>query len=144
MGPFRAQKRGGSKIILSLDDDAFRESDLNLNASQISPEDAFDRQWMRLLLKRARENLRNENDRNGDAELFDDICECLMDQTPRGLYAEIAAKRNTTKAAIAKFVQRQRERMRVLLRVEVAETVSIPTQVDEELKELQQAMNPTS
>ena len=56
-------------------------------------------------------------------------------------YAELAAKLETTAAALKMAVSRMRQRYGELLRAEIANTVSSPAEVEAELRELLAALN---
>lgn len=131
-------KRGGGQLVISLDHDAAREQIGDGRGTDLSPDEAFDVNWASVVLSRAIEALHREQEAKASRELFYAVRECLEGQGPRGVYAEIAELHDTTREAVAKFVQRLRNRLRDLVREQVADTVSHPGQTDEELKTLQE------
>ena len=78
--------------------------------------------------------LRAEYTVSGKTELFDSISRSLSQ--PRGAvpYAEIAAQFNTTEPAIKMAVRRLRTRYREILRAEIAQTVSRPEEIEDEIR----------
>jgi RNA polymerase sigma factor (sigma-70 family) len=130
----RAQKRGGGQKVLSIDRDT-AESRYHLEpAHELSPERIYERQWAQTLLGEVLARLREEYHRQGKSALFAGISASLSQ--PRGAvpYADLAARLNTTEAAIKMAVQRLRSRYRELLRAEIAETLTRPSDVEEEIR----------
>lgn len=133
-------KRGGAAIVVSIDDDSWESLASCEEESLPSPEEAFDRRWMSLLIQRATDKLRQEQEIAGSVSEFEAVHDCLLGCAPHGSYEKIAAAQGTTKTAIAKKIQRLRERLRALIRTEVAQTVAHLSQVDEELGLLRKFM----
>jgi RNA polymerase sigma factor (sigma-70 family) len=130
----RARKRGGGHAIVSLDC-AQAESRLDLEpACDLTAEKIYERQWAQALLGQVLAELRAEYAVSGKTELFDAISRSLSQ--PRGAvpYAGIAAQLNTTEAAIKMAVRRLRARYREILRAEIAQTVSRPEEIEDEIR----------
>ena len=64
----------------------------------------------------------------------------LRGEGPPGGYAAAAERLGTTEGAVKTAVHRLRKTFRAQLRAAIAETVSDPAEVDEELKYLERAL----
>jgi RNA polymerase sigma-70 factor (ECF subfamily) len=132
----RARKRGGGQTVVSLDC-AEAESRLNLEAAHdLTADRIYERQWAQTLLEQVLAELRAEYNAAGRGALFDAIGGSLSQ--PRGAmpYADIAVRLNTTEAAVKMAVRRLRARYRELLRATIAQTVSDPEEIEEEIRHL--------
>jgi DNA-directed RNA polymerase specialized sigma24 family protein len=131
----RAQKRGGGVRTISLSD-AEAESGYRIEPiDTLTPEQAFNRRWAMTVLSRVVNRLRAEYRRRDQLPLFDAIQGTLTGEVTAG-YATLAGQLGTTEGALQVAAHRMRKRYRELLRLEVAQTVSDPALVDEELREL--------
>src|SRR5262249_35020525 len=108
-----------------------------------TPERIFQRKWARALLDRVLLQLRAEFGQDGRADQFDRL-KGYLTGSAQVRYAELAASLGVTEAALKSAVQRLRQRYRELLRAEVGATVADPSEVDEELRFLAQAMSSRS
>lgn len=140
----RAQKRGGGKTILSLDDDTAENRYALEPVAQVSPEKNFDRRWALALLDQALTRLWDEFVAAGKAEQFNALKVFLEDGTNAGEYAPVADQLKMTPAAVAMAVSRLRQRYRDLLLEEVAQTVSNPAEIEGELRYLFATLNSSS
>ena len=134
----RAQKRGGGVTFLEWD--ALEpEARYALEPARSSDAEAgFDREWAQESIARAQEKLRAELEARGKGELLEALRGSLTgDEPPR---AETAARLGLTEGAVKAAVHRLRQRYRELLRAEIAETVSDPAEVDDELRHLVAAL----
>jgi RNA polymerase sigma factor (sigma-70 family) len=132
----RAQKRGGLDTVISMDC-AQAESRLGLEpAHDVTAEKIYERHWAQALLDRVLAALREEYAATGKQKLFESIGTSLSQ--PRGAlpYATIARELKTTEAAIKMAVRRLRARYREHLRAEIAQTVSRPEEIEEEIRYL--------
>jgi RNA polymerase sigma-70 factor (ECF subfamily) len=134
----RAQKRGGGVTILELD--AFGpESRHALEPARTPDLDAgFDRDWALQSVARAMEQLQAESVATGKGALFEALKGSLTGDEPAR--SETAARLGMTAGAVKVAVHRLRRRYRELLRAEVAETVSDPSDVDDEMRHLVAAL----
>jgi RNA polymerase sigma-70 factor (ECF subfamily) len=129
----RAQKRGAGKI-LSLDA-AHAETRYGLEPiDERSPEVLYDRAWALALLQAVFCRLQDEYTRAGKSALFRDLRFCLTGQRSAIPYHELADKLQLPENTIKTLVRRLRQRYRELLREEVAQTVSSPEQIEQELQ----------
>jgi len=135
-----AQKRGGGQKILSLDL-ATAEQRFDLEpAVNVSPDQAFDRQWATTLLNEVLSRLENEYQHEGKTELFNALKQTLAGARESQPYAELAATLDMSDGAVRVAVHRLRKRYRDLLQVEISNTVGSPAEVKEELRYLFKAM----
>ncbi len=128
-----ARKRGGGQIPLPIDEAAETryQQDLVVVAT---PETLFDRQWAWTVLDRVFSRLREEYCSSGKAKLFDQLRSCLPGAEQPASYPQIAAALHMNEPAVRKAVQRLRRRCGELLRSEIADTVSGPGEIDEEMR----------
>jgi RNA polymerase sigma-70 factor (ECF subfamily) len=127
-------KRGGGQTILSLDVDAAEDSYQNLPADTLTPERLFERQWALALLDLTRERLREEWTAAGKETLFATLQVFLTgEQQP---YAPTALALGLSEGAVRTAVHRLRQRYGEILRAEVAQTLSRPDDLEDELRHL--------
>jgi RNA polymerase sigma-70 factor (ECF subfamily) len=136
-----AQKRGGGAKLISLDHDAAEQEYLQIASASLSPEKVFDQQWAVVLLDHTVSRLREEFAGAGKSALFDELKVFLTGEKPKGGYAELALKLNTTEAALKMTVSRMRQRYGEILRAEIANTVSSPDEIEEEMHALFAALS---
>jgi DNA-directed RNA polymerase specialized sigma24 family protein len=136
-----AQKRGGGVSFLPLDDQSTGLGSVQVAAPGLSPEEFFDQQWFITLLEQAVGKLRQEFRAAEKGEVFEGLKIYLTGEGREASYADLAARLNTTTAALKMAVSRMRQRYRELLRAEIASTVSSPEEVEEELRALFAALS---
>jgi len=132
----KAQKRGGRDTVLSIDEES-AEARYGLEpAHEMTAERIYEQRWAQALLERVLQQLCEEYAGLGKVALFEQISASLS--RPRGgvPYADIAARLDTTEAAVKMAVQRLRKRYRERLRAEIAHTVAGPEEVEEEIRYL--------
>jgi RNA polymerase sigma-70 factor (ECF subfamily) len=131
-----AQKRGGTRIILSLDANT-AESRYRLEPSHdLTPERLFERQWALTVLDRVLAGLQADWTAHGKEALFDRLKPFLTAQQHSAGYAQVAAELGMTEGAVKTAVHRLRRRYRELLRAEIAQTVAGPEEIDDEIRYL--------
>ena len=134
-----ALKQGGGAPPVSLDS-ADAEDRYRLEpADHETPELVFERRWGLTVMERTMERLRGDYD--DQTGRFEPLKQCLTGDNP-DRYAAIAATLEMTPAAVKAAVHRLRQRYGVLLREEIAQTVSNPEEVDEELRHLLGVVRP--
>ena len=132
----RSQKRGGGRSFISLDD-AKAENRYQMEpASDLSPEKIFERRWAIALLDQALAGLREEALTAGKVHLFDELKVFITDKGDAGDYPAAATRLAMTEVAVRVAVHRLRARYGELLRAEIAQTVSSPAEIDEEIRHL--------
>ncbi len=138
----QAAKRGGGKIIFSLDAISPEQFQCIEPSSDLSPDKLFDQRWAVKLLEAAMTRLQEEMaDANRSAQ-FEELKKFLTEEPDGGDYTAVSARLRITSQAVAVAVHRLRQRYRQLVRAEVANTVSTQTEVEEEMRHLLAALNP--
>ena len=132
-------KRGGNITHFSLNwqsaDSQFQIAD---TASR-SPDEAFDREWALALLERVMVQLRDESTVAGRAERFEQLKRFLAVGKGEIPYALAASELLMDAGTLRVAIYRLRKRYRELLKQEVADTLSDPAMVEEELAVLLRA-----
>jgi RNA polymerase sigma-70 factor (ECF subfamily) len=132
----RAQKRGGGRAPLLLDF-AAAEHHLALEpAAGTTPEQEYERQWAVALLRQVLAQLEQECARTGKGELFAALKPFLLGEHGEATYATAAQDLALTVAAVKMAASRLRRRYRELLREAIAQTVSTPEDVEDEIRPL--------
>ncbi len=132
----RAAKRGGGREILSLDDHDAESRYALEPVENLTAEKIFERRWATALLDRVVARLRDEHVRAEKVELYEALKGCLTLESRAAAYAELGARLNMTEGAVKVAAHRLRQRYREVLREEIAQTVSGPEEVEEELRHL--------
>ena len=136
----KAQKRGGGKTILSLDEQT-AESRYSLEPrDETDPEKIFERRWALTLLEKVLRQLRQEYTTDNKTALFEQIKDCLTGEKTSAPYAILAAKLEMTEGALKVAVHRMRQRYGELLRLEIANTVATSQELDDEIRYLISAL----
>jgi DNA-directed RNA polymerase specialized sigma24 family protein len=133
-----AQKRGGGRMIFSLDEgrvEAEKQSPAWARPD-LTPEEAFDLRWALEVLGRAAESLEAEAVAAGRGEWFAQLRPFLSEDAEGGDYAAPAAALGMTVNGFAQAVHRLRERYRQALRAEISETVLDAEMLEEEMASL--------
>lgn len=118
----RRVKRGGRVHFKSLDTDPAYDSTRQGIADTETPERAFERCWAHALLDSAMNRLRQEAIDSGKQELFDSLGEFLTERPDEADYARVAAALKMRRNTLAVAVHRMRQRLRELVRDELAQT----------------------
>ena len=131
----RALKRGGGHGIVSLDLSDAERRYASEPVDRWTPETLFHRRWALETLQSVLERLRLEWDEPGRREFFAAVEEGIAGDMARP-YSEIAEQLGMTEGAVKTAVHRLRRRYREFLREQIAETVSDPSLVDDEIRDL--------
>ena len=132
----RAQKRGGGTALVSLDDQNAAERYALEDVRELAPELVYDRRWAITLLEQAWDRLRAECEATDRLPLFDHLRAVQSDEAHAPSYEQLGATLKMTESALKSALFRLRSRYREVLRAEVAETVSDPRDVDDEIRHL--------
>jgi len=132
----RAQKRGGGRTFISLDETSVEEHRFLEAVHQLNPDQLFERRWAQTILDRALHRLREEYRATGKSDLFDQLKDLQPGAHGPTSYAQLGAQFGMTEAALKSAVHRLRQRHRELLREEIAQTVARPEEIDEEIRYL--------
>jgi RNA polymerase sigma-70 factor (ECF subfamily) len=131
-----AQKRGGGQVPLSLDFEGGETRFTLEPAYELTAEKLFERRWALTLLEQMLATLRDEFARSGKLALFEHLKPYLGGDASTVPYRQLAAELGMTEGAIKVSVHRLRRRCGELLRAAIARTVVGPEEVDEELRDL--------
>lgn len=138
----RAQKRGGGNMPVQLDEAALSEAETYASrCKDWSADGIFDREWAASLARQALDRLALEYELGGKGALFEALKSRLTTGEAAAIpYEELANRLGCTAVHLRVDVTRLRARYRAILREEVGGTVVDPRDVDEELRNLRQAM----
>ncbi|PYK03361.1 MAG: RNA polymerase subunit sigma-24 [Verrucomicrobia bacterium] len=129
-----AVKRGEGRALVPLDELLARErADLE-PADTLTADRIYERRWALTLLEQVLARLESEYRTAGNAKLFDHLKELLLDEPDRKSQADIAAELGMTENAVKQAFHRLRQRYRELLCDEIAQTVAVPGDVEDELR----------
>jgi RNA polymerase sigma-70 factor (ECF subfamily) len=135
-----AQKRGGGRPLISLDDAQVEERYAREPVEKHTPETIFELSWARTVLDHAALALKKEFSSGGKQAVFARLQPYLQSGRSDTSYAQTAAALGKTEDAIKSSVQRLRQRFQQLLREQIAETVETAAEVDEELQHLRRVL----
>ena len=131
-----AVKRGGRAVVVPLEMETAEGIYVREIADEETPDTVFERRWAMALLERTLIRLRAEFDAAGKAILFRALEGHLTGDVQAPPYAQLAIDLGTTEGAIKVTVHRLRRRFGVVLRDEIAETVTSEADIDAEIREL--------
>ncbi|MBI4658229.1 MAG: sigma-70 family RNA polymerase sigma factor [Verrucomicrobia bacterium] len=112
----KAQKRGGTHTVLSLDDNEVEKRYRLEPASGLTPEKIFERRWALTLLDQALDRLRKEMAAAGKAQQFQLLKIFLASETAPGDYESVGSQMNMNAGQVAMMVHRLRQKYRAHLR----------------------------
>lgn len=138
-----AKKRGGGIVFVPLDDDAadrFENEARGVASRGCTPEEFYDLRWAYTVLERALDALRTGYTENGQAALFEALKPCLTEGKGAVAHAEVAAALGMEENAVSVAAHRLRQRYRMALRDEIANTVAEATEVEEEFQYLREVL----
>jgi RNA polymerase sigma-70 factor (ECF subfamily) len=136
----RAEKRGGTRELLSLDMADAEDRFTQVADPGVSPDQMFDREWALAVLRSVLAQLENEYAAAGKADVFGVLKPTLTGARDSQPYAEIAAQLGRNENAVKVAVHRLRQRYRALLQAEIADTVASDDDAKAEMRVLLQAL----
>jgi RNA polymerase sigma factor (sigma-70 family) len=131
-----ALRRGGGALILpgsALD---------SIAATTDGPEEVFEREWARTVLREALRRLGKEADAAGRAGLFTHLRPFLVEAPEEGEYDQVAEAVGLRRNTVAVAVHRMRERLRELVREVVADTAEDGEEIETELRRMRRVLKP--
>ena len=131
-----AVKRGGFTPVISIDQELAENRFAAEPALGLRPDTLFDRHWALALLEQTMTQLREEYVTSGRAALFELLQNCLTQDEAALPYKEVAARLNSTEAAVKMAMSRLRARYREVLRLQIAQTVTSEAEVEDEVRHL--------
>ena len=136
----QAQKRGGGKKVFSLDIEDGETRYHCEPADNLSPEKLFERYWALEVLKQAMSRLKAEYVTANKIELFNYLKTYLTAGQDSIPYRDAADRLNMTEGAVKIAAHRLRQRYGEFVREQIAQTVTTPEQIEEEICELYAAL----
>lgn len=130
----RADKRGGGQVPFSLDFPGAESACVALTDT-LTAERLFERQWAITLLTRVMQRLQREMERSGKGLHFHTLKEYLGGSGDSS-YGAAADRLGISEPAARMAASRMRGRYRELLHDEIAQTVSTPGEIDDEVRHL--------
>lgn len=136
----RATKRGGRRERISIDFSAAEGRYTIEPTSDDGGDVAFQKQWALLLLERTRQLMHGEYATAGNEAVFLRLLPMLTGDGPTSSHAIAAAELGMTEGAVKVALHRMRKRFGERLREQIAETVDAPDQIEDEVRELFEAL----
>jgi len=130
------EKRGEGCLTLSLSSLAAEERYRLEPVDTLTPEQIYERRWAMTLLEVTMARLAEESAAAGRENLFAAVKPILAGEEAGSVYAELGARLGMKEGALKTAVHRLRKRFGALLRAEIAETISDPADVEDELRHL--------
>lgn len=137
----RTLKRGGQITFVPFEDLLAEQRYQGEQSVGRSPDSLYEKAWAMALLERVLGRLREETAADGQGQRFEELKVILVGERPSLSYADLAAKLNSSEAALKMAVQRLRRRYGELLREEIAQTVADPSDAQEELRHLRSVLS---
>ena len=126
------QKRGADASFLPLDADEVMPELQQVVSKELSPDEAFDRAWIAVLLRRVLESLRQQYGSAGKDREFDLLLPWLVENGSDSQY-DAAADAGMTPANFRVQLHRLRGRYRQILRQEISATLDREEDYEQEL-----------
>jgi len=137
----RALKRGGGRQIVSIEEHLPEAEAAMLATSHLSDARCYDLVWASTIVSRAWQHLQNAFVAEGKAEWLEELKPFVAGGSATPLNQdETAARLGVPIATLRTWLSRLRQHYRESLRTEVANTVSDPADVDQELHHLYQIL----
>ncbi len=131
-----AIKRGEGQRLIPLEDLRERER-IGFDASEtLAADQIYERRWALSVLDQALARLGDEYRAAGTTRLFDQLQKSLTDEPDRPSPADTARELGMTESAVRQASYRMRQRYRQVLHEEIAHTVMVPGDIDDELRHL--------
>ncbi|HEX9545542.1 MAG TPA: sigma-70 family RNA polymerase sigma factor [Pyrinomonadaceae bacterium] len=127
-------KRGEGRPLVPLEELIARERADVGPADTLTADRIYERRWALTLLEQVLARLGEEYRVAGSSALFDQLKQLLTDEPGRPSQAEIGVALGMTENAVKQALHRLRQRYRLLLREEIAQTVVEPGDVEDELR----------
>lgn len=132
----RRLKRGGGTSTFSLDIEAGEERYSVHPVEEMTPEGVFEHRWAVTVLGRALNRLEEESRGMGSEDQFRHLKPYLTSEGLQLPYREVAVTLGMSEGAVKVAVHRLRKRFGQALRLEIAQTVDEPDEVDSEVRHL--------
>jgi RNA polymerase sigma factor (sigma-70 family) len=127
-------KRGEGRPLVPLEELLARERADAEPTDTLSADRIYERRWALTLLEQVLARLEEEYQVAGNSVLFEQLEQMLSGEPDRPSQAKIAQALNMKENAVKQAFHRLRQRYRLLLREEIAQTVVAPSEVEDELR----------
>jgi len=127
-------KRGQGRPLVALDELLARERADSELANTLTAERIYERRWALTLLEQVLARLEEEYRVAGSSALFEQLKQLLTEDPGRPSQAQVAQALSMKENALKQAFHRLRQRYRLLLRDEIAQTVAEPGEVKDELR----------
>jgi DNA-directed RNA polymerase specialized sigma24 family protein len=131
-----AIKRGQGQRLIPLEDLRERERVGFEPSDTLAADQVYERRWALSVLDQVLARLGGEYRTAGNPQLFDRLQKSLTDEPDRPSTADTAREFGMTESALRQASYRLRLRYRQLLREEIAHTVMVPGDIEDELRHL--------
>ncbi len=128
-----ARRHGGGQTFLSWEQIEAEERLGAEGREELSPDQAFDRRWAMTVLEQASERLRREYDTPNRAKVFEALKGYVTGDASGAPYAAAAVRLGLSESAVKSAIYRLRRGYYALVRDEVAQTVTNPKDLEEEI-----------
>ena len=105
-------------------------------SDRLTADQIYERRWAFTVLEQVMARLRDEYRSAGNVRFFDQMKKMLMDEPDRPSQAQVASEFDMTENAVKQAFYRFRQRYQTLLREEIAHTVAMPGDIEDELRHL--------
>jgi len=131
-----ALKRGKGQRLIPLEEIREVERiDVERNEA-LTADQIYERRWAFTVLEQVMVRLRDEYRSAGNLQFFEQMKKMLMDEPDRPSQAQVASDFDMTENAVKQAFYRFRQRYQALLREEIAHTVAVPSDIEDELRHL--------
>jgi RNA polymerase sigma factor (sigma-70 family) len=131
-----AMKRGKGQRLIPLDDIRERERVDDERSDRSTADQIYERRWAFTVLEQVMARLRDEYRSAGNVRFFEQMKKMLMDEPDRPSHAQVATEFEMTENAVKQAFYRFRQRYQTSLREEIAHTVAVPSDIEDELRYL--------
>ena len=131
-----AAKRGKGQRLIPFDEIQERERSGIDRSESLTAEQIYERRWAFTVLEQVMARLRDEYRSAGNVRFFEQMKKMLMDEPDRPTQAQVAHEFDMTENAVKQAFYRFRQRYQTLLREEIAHTVALPGDIEDELRHL--------
>jgi RNA polymerase sigma factor (sigma-70 family) len=131
-----AIKRGKGQRLIPLEDLCHRERAGFEPSETLAADQIYERRWALSVLDQVLARLGDEYRAAGNIQLFSRLQKSLTDEPDRPSPAETAREFGMTENAVRQASYRVRQRYRQLLHEEIARTVTVPGDIEDELRHL--------
>jgi len=131
-----AVKRGKGQRLIPLDEIREREAIDAERSDRLTADQIYERRWAFTVLEQVMARLRDEYRSAGNVRFFEQMRKMLMDEPDRPSQAQVADEFGMTENAVKQAFFRFRQRYQTSLREEIAHTVAVPSDIEDELRHL--------